>query len=107
MFFWAIIVVLMGMFIYKRYIPILNIPLISDFKPTTDTVLLDVRDYQTTFKEPIDGAINIPYAYLNRFYKEIPQTSIIIVATDTVEKNLAIRLLKKRGYQISGFMYEV
>ncbi len=86
--------------------PIVDIPLISEFKPTADTVLLDVRDYQTTFKQPIEGAMNIPYPYLNRFYKEIPQANIIIVATDTVEKNLTIRFLKKRGYQISGFMYE-
>lgn len=94
------------MFIYKRYIPIVNIPRIFDLKRTTDSVLLDVRDYQTTFKEPVEGAINIPYAYLNRFYKDIPQVNIIVVATDTVEKNLAVRFLKKKGYQISGFMYE-
>lgn len=91
---------------YKRYIPIVDTPLISEFTPTTDTVLLDLRDYQTTFKKPIEGAMNIPYAYLNRYYKEIPRGNIIIVATDTVEKNLAIRLLKNKGYQISGFMYE-
>ena len=75
------------MFIYKRYIPIVNIPLISDFTVTTDTLLLDVRDYQTTCKVPIEGAINIPYAYLNRYYQEIPLANIIIVATDAVEKN--------------------
>lgn len=99
-------VVLIGMFIYKRYIPVIDIPLISEFKSTTDTLLLDVRDYQTTWKEPIEGAMNIPYAYLNRFYKEIPHANIIIVASDPVEKNLTLRFLKKKGYQISGFMYE-
>lgn len=104
MIYFATIAIIIGIFIYRRYIPIINIPLIPHFSATKDMVILDVRDYQTIDKDPVDGALNIPYPYLNRYYNEIPKGKIVIIATDSLEKNLAIRFLKKRGYKINGFM---
>jgi flagellar protein FlaG len=57
----------------------------------------------TTFNEPIPGSTNIPYSYLKRYYKEIPKRKLLIMATDSLEKNLAIRFLLKKKFHVSGF----
>ncbi|MDP4084114.1 MAG: hypothetical protein Q8934_05800 [Bacillota bacterium] len=100
----VIISTFMGLFAYKRYIPVFGISAVLENKLENDSVLLDLRDYQTSYNKPIKGSINIPFAYLKRYYKEIPNKKILILASDTIEKNLAIRFLLRRGFSISGFM---
>lgn len=94
-------------FVYKRYAPVYGVSVVQSIKSIISnehTILLDLRDYQTTSKEPIPGSINIPYAYLKRYNKEIPNKPLIIVASDTIEKNLAIRFLLKRRFKILGYL---
>jgi rhodanese-related sulfurtransferase len=64
--------------------------------------VIDVRDYNDSYKEPIPGAINIPIAYLNRHYPEIPNIDLYIVASDKIEKNMGVRILREKGFQIIG-----
>jgi rhodanese-related sulfurtransferase len=64
--------------------------------------VIDVRDYNDSYKEPISGAVNIPIAYLNRYYSEIPNVDLYIVASDKIEKNMGVRILRKKGFQIIG-----
>jgi rhodanese-related sulfurtransferase len=63
---------------------------------------IDVRDYNESYKELIPGAINIPIAYLNRYYSEIPNVDLYIVASDNFEKNIGIRILRKKGFNVIG-----
>jgi rhodanese-related sulfurtransferase len=91
-------------FIYKRYVPVFGISPVPEIIKSEDLVLLDLRDYQSTSKDSIPNAINIPYAYLKRYYREIPSKRILVVATDMIEKNLAIRFLRKRKFVIHGFI---
>ncbi|MFD0048184.1 hypothetical protein ACFVHQ_02405 [Actinomycetes bacterium NPDC127524] len=89
-----------GFSIYKRYVPVSH-PFIGKYDKE---ILLDVRVYQDTYNDPALGAIEIPYGYLKRYHQEIPNRDLIIVAGDMVEKNLACRFLKKKGYRIKGYM---
>ena len=91
-------------FAYNRYLPVYGVSSVQSINRNEDAVLLDLRDYQTTSKEPIPGSINIPYAYLKRYNKEIPHKPLIIVASDSIEKNLAIRFLIKKRYKISRYL---
>ncbi|MCL6573725.1 MAG: sulfurtransferase [Bacillus sp. (in: Bacteria)] len=104
MIFSLIVGILVCIFLYNRYFPVVGISALQSIDIHSDSVLLDLRDYQTTAKEQIPDAINIPYAYLNRYYLEIPNKKLLIIATDSIEKNLAIRFLKKRKFVILGFI---
>ncbi|XJZ28893.1 sulfurtransferase [Bacillota bacterium Lsc_1132] len=95
---------MVGIDLFKRYIPVRGISAVSEDRIHDDAILLDLRDYQTTYKCPICHSVNIPFAYLKRYYREIPARKIIVLASDTVEKNLAIRFLIKKKFEIGGFM---
>ncbi|WML60496.1 sulfurtransferase [Neobacillus sp. PS2-9] len=90
--------------IYQRYVPVIGISSVQNFTDHGELLLLDLRDYQTSSKKVIPNSINIPYAYLKRYYKEIPNKKLLIIASDSIEKNLAIRFLRKRQFSIHGFM---
>lgn len=101
-----VLVVSFLLFLYLRHIPVFGIGKkdindVSSLKE--DTIVVDVRDYQTSFREPIHQAYRIPFPYLKRFYKEIPDKNIVIIASNHVEKNLCIRLLRRRGHQVIGY----
>lgn len=100
-----VLLFLTGIEIYRRYIPIHGISAVSDNWMHEEAVLLDLRDYQTTYKCPICHSVNIPFAYLKRYHQEIPNNKkIIILASDTVEKNLAIRFLIRKNFAVQGYM---
>ena len=99
-----ILFIIVGIDLFKRYVPVSGISDLSENKIHDNAVLLDLRDYQTTYKCPICHSVNIPFAYLKRYYHEIPGKKVIVLASDTVEKNLAIRFLIKKKFQIEGFM---
>jgi hypothetical protein len=94
---------LVTIIIFNRYFPILGLKCMKwgefDIKNVN---VIDVRDYNDSYKEPIPGAINIPIAYLNRYYPEIPNVDLYIVASDKIEKNMGVRILRAKGYQIIG-----
>jgi len=99
-----IIGALIVLFIYQRYVPVIGISPVQNFSDNGELLLLDLRDYQTSSHEVIPNSVNIPYAYLKRYYKEIPNKKLLIIASDSIEKNLAIRFLRKRHFSIKGFM---
>lgn len=47
--------------------------------------------------------MNIPIAYLNRFCHELPNCDLIVLASNTLEKNIGVRLLSKKGFRVSGY----
>ncbi|WML44733.1 sulfurtransferase [Neobacillus sp. PS3-40] len=103
MFPFLILIVIIGIYAYKRYVPVFGVSEVISYSIEEDVVVLDLRDYQSTFNEPISESLNIPYSYLKRYYKEIPKRKLLIIATDAIEKNLAIRFLLRKKFQVIGF----
>lgn len=94
----------MLVFIYMRYVPVRGVNCVSSFNPNVDSIIIvDVRDYNESYKDTILNAINIPVAYLNRYYRVIPSMKIHLIASSHLEKNISIRFLRKRGFKVIGY----
>jgi hypothetical protein len=96
-----IIVLLLAIlfFAYRRYYPVKEVQCMRKFevKQLGQTVV-DVRHYH----EVQDGMdVAIPYAYLKRFYVEIPNSQIHVIAADKVGMHLDVRFLRKKGFQVN------
>lgn len=90
--------------VYKRYFPVLGVKCSRlDELDLTNVEILDVRDYNESYKKPIEGALNIPVAYLKRHFNEIPHKDLHLVVSSLLEKNVGIRALKQKGYKIVGY----
>ncbi|MCY8976949.1 sulfurtransferase [Bacillus atrophaeus] len=88
---------------YRRYYPITGISYIhKDILETMDLTILDIRHYNDVPNFSDDIILNIPYAYLKRFYLEIPRDKIHIIAHDRVELNLGVRFLKSKGVRVNS-----
>ncbi|MFP7230870.1 sulfurtransferase [Bacillus subtilis] len=89
---------------YKRYYPVTGISCINkDEFETKDMTILDIRHYNDVANFSNDITLNIPYAYLKRFYLEIPCDKIHIIAHDRVELNLGVRFLKRKGIHVNSY----
>jgi rhodanese-related sulfurtransferase len=100
----ALIVILV--ILYKRYFPVLGLKCSQlEEVDLTKLEILDVRDYNESYKNPIEGALNIPIAYLKRHINEIPQKDLHLVVSSLLEKNVGVRALKQKGYRIVGYSY--
>jgi hypothetical protein len=86
---------------YRRYYPVKRIQCIreSEAKELGRTVV-DIRHYHEVHDSI---SIVIPYAYLKRFYSEIPQGSVHLIAGDRVELNLGVRFLRKKGFEVRSY----
>ncbi|SEN34388.1 hypothetical protein SAMN05192533_111162 [Mesobacillus persicus] len=90
--------------IYVRYIPVLGVRCLAMSSLDAESFqVVDVREYNQSYKEPVPKSINIPIAYIKRNYQEISSLNIHIIAADHLEKNMAIRILRKKGFHISGY----
>jgi hypothetical protein len=99
-----IIVASMIIALYKRYVPIGGVKQSKETPPVTELIqVLDVRDYNQSFNNPIPQAVNLPVAYLNRNSQELSNKRIHVVASTNLEKNMSIRILRRKGFEIAGF----
>ncbi|WP_042352379.1 sulfurtransferase [Bacillus massiliigorillae] len=88
---------------YKRFAPVQGVPC-SKVKQELPVVIVDLRDYNISDKRPLSSnAINIPVAYLNRHYHEIPSKNVHVIAQNQIEKNMGIRLLRKNGINVMSY----
>jgi rhodanese-related sulfurtransferase len=91
-------------FIYRRYYPVLGVRRFNMGDLELEKInLIDLRDYNESYKETIKGSLNIPIAYLNRYVSEIPKSDIFIVVSSSIEKNMGIRFLRKKGFRVIGY----
>jgi len=98
-----ILVVTISAVLYNRYVSVSSVPCMETSEiSNADVVIVDIRDYQDSAKDPIAGSLAIPTAYLKRYSAEIPRKALHIVSTDSLEKNLGIRYLHKNGYKVVG-----
>lgn len=89
--------------LYRRYIPVKGIPYQDALQMETQSVRLDIRDYIVSANQPIEKAIEIPVPYLDRFFREIPSKDVHIIVSDRLEKNIGVRLLRKKGFNVTGY----
>lgn len=95
-------------FLYKRYFPVLGVCFIHLKDLDLDNIkVIDVRDFNESYKFPIEGAINIPIAYLNRNLNEIPNSDLHLVVSGSLEKNVGIRFLRHKGFRVIGYTIAV
>lgn len=90
---------------YIRYVPVRGIVCINrnDYINNKGILLLDLRDYNEAAKNPVNGAYNLPLAYLRRHHATIQRKDIVIIAPDLVSKNIGTRFLKGKGFNIKGY----
>lgn len=91
--------------INKRYFPVKNVPCIEKKDSLQDQhhVILDIRNYNEATSDLHLGSLHIPYAYLRRFYKEIPHGKIHVIASDRLELNLGLRFLKGKRIRVTSY----
>ncbi len=103
-FIFTIIVVSM-FYLYQRHFPVRQVPSLEEANKNIgdNIVVVDVRDYQDATHKPVQGAFNLPYAYLKRHHHQIAKGEIVVVASDPVLKNLSVRFLKGHGFKVVGY----
>lgn len=92
--------------LYRRYFPVLGVK----YNPIGEQDLsqvqvLDIRDYNESYKDPVEGSLNIPLGYLNRNMNEIPQIDLHLVVSSLLEKNVGTRILRQKGYRVVGYSF--
>ncbi|WP_276019689.1 sulfurtransferase [Bacillus mexicanus] len=101
----AILLVLILIYtIYRRYYPVKGIFCVNKEEiEALDMTILDIRHYNDVTNRSDDMTLHIPYAYLKRFYLEIPRDRIHIIARDRVELHLGVRFLKRKGILVNSY----
>lgn len=98
----VLIAIIFAAIIYKRNFPILDVPCEKE-KASRAEITLDIRDYNVSDKEPMTPSVNIPVAYLNRNYKEVRGKQVHVIASNAIEKNVGIRMLRKKGIEVVSY----
>jgi hypothetical protein len=89
---------------YRRYFPVLGVHCINLNDLNWDKIkVIDLRDYNESYKNPINGALNIPIAYLKRNFIEIPKGELHLIVSSPLEKNIGIRCLSKKVFCVVGY----
>ncbi|WP_228409582.1 rhodanese-like domain-containing protein [Radiobacillus deserti] len=65
--------------------------------------MVDIRDYNVSSNDVIHGSISIPLAYLKRHHHEIPKEEVHVIASDKIERNLGVRVLRSKGFKVIGY----
>ncbi|MFD2216169.1 hypothetical protein [Metabacillus endolithicus] len=91
-------------FLLFRYYPIYGLHDIDrkDIEINNQFVI-DIRDYTEAYKDPLGSGINIPIAHLKRYYSEIPKKDLVVVASNCMERNVGVRILRKKGFKVIGY----
>ncbi|MBU9722595.1 MULTISPECIES: sulfurtransferase [Bacillaceae] len=89
--------------LYQRYFPVYGVKCIHPEKVSKDTILLDIRDYNVAYKLEAASKENIPLPYLKRFSDEIKGKKIVVISSDLAGKNLCVRYLRKKGFDVRGY----
>jgi hypothetical protein len=99
----AVLFVVYSMF--YRYFPVKGIHCIPPEKIIIDNnlTLLDVRDYNVSSSDTVTNALNIPYAYLKRYYREVSGKSIVLIVSDPLLLNVSVRYLRRKNIQVVGY----
>ena len=101
-----ILLSIITVFLYMRYVPVRGVQCMNSLNPDDESIkIVDVRDYNQSYKNPIRKSVNIPVAYMKRNYQEISNPIIHIIASNQLEKNISIRFLRRKGFKINGYSF--
>lgn len=91
--------------LFRRHFPIFGIPSILNLSHLNhhNGVMLDTRNYNDNSYDRVPGSIQIPYAYLARYYHEIPKEPIHLIVNNTLDRNLSVRFLREKGFEIKRY----
>ncbi|KPB03961.1 hypothetical protein [Bacillus sp. CHD6a] len=98
----ALLCMIVSIYVYNRYVPVLGVPCVKDLENTSTVKTIDVRDYNYV-DEPVQAAVNIPVAYLQRNYQQFQGDKVVVLASSHMEKNISVRYLKKKGIEVIGY----
>ncbi|MRG85748.1 hypothetical protein [Salinibacillus xinjiangensis] len=101
-----ILAILMVLFMYKRYMPVLGIGKIDENYVSyskEDVAIVDIRSFHKSAQQMVENIHCIPLPYLSRYVYEIPKKDVIIIASDHVEMNLSARILRRKGLCVIGY----
>lgn len=98
-----LILVALAASLYKRYVPVPQVPCTGDGTHDSGLTIVDIRDYNNKAIDINCDSADIPYAYLRRFYNEMSPGKIHVIASDRLELNLGIRFLRKKGFQVVSY----
>ncbi|RDU35970.1 sulfurtransferase [Neobacillus piezotolerans] len=100
-----VLALILSILLSRRYVPVLGVPCRAIIEGQTDgnDILVDIRDYSTSSKNPVKVSLHIPAAYLDRYASEIPGDRVLIIASDRLEKNWGIRELRKKGINVVAY----
>lgn len=96
----AALLAAVALILYKRYWPV-NVKRIA-LSEAAGRLVIDVRDWQEANHIPIEGAEHIPCGYLPRNVDKFGGQTVLIAAGNAMERNFAVRLLKKYNVQVDG-----
>ncbi|MFS8604239.1 sulfurtransferase [Priestia megaterium] len=96
MLYIAVLLLAISFIAYRRYYPVKRIQCMRELGRT----IVDIRHYHEVHDSK---GLVMPYAYLKRFYSEIPQGSVHVIAEDRVELNLGVRFLRKKDFQVRSY----
>ncbi|WP_077211883.1 hypothetical protein [Bacillus dakarensis] len=102
----GLLLIFLGL-IFIRYIPVAGVKCRELCNLNETFKIVDVRDYNESYQDQILNGINIPIAYIKRHYHEINHSKIFVVASNHLEKNISIRLLRKKGFVVVGYSLTV
>ncbi|WP_409305581.1 hypothetical protein [Peribacillus sp. SCS-155] len=64
---------------------------------------MDVRDYPVSAKNPVEGAMPLPVAYLKREIGVVTSKNVHLIVSDRLERNLGIRMMQDNGFKVTGY----
>ncbi|QNF28579.1 MULTISPECIES: hypothetical protein [Metabacillus] len=102
--FYLFVLISINHFLFIRYYPIYGLHVIDKKEiEINNHFAIDIRDYNEAYKDPVYPGINIPIAYLKRYYSEIPNNDLVVVASNCMERNVGVRILRKKGFKVIGY----
>ncbi|MDQ0230716.1 hypothetical protein [Metabacillus malikii] len=100
----GLLIIVISSFIYSRYFPVWGVDCLKSLNVDGESIdIVDVRDYHQSTNKPIRKAVNIPIAYMKRHYQDIKRPTVHVVASNTIEKNMSVRFLRKKGFKVASY----
>ncbi|WP_226582769.1 rhodanese-like domain-containing protein [Halobacillus litoralis] len=105
---WILGVTLAGfivLFFFYRSFPVPHVKCmdLTNGEVQQHMAVVDTRDYQLSCQDGYDRAYCLPLSYLKRYVYEIPDQPIVLICSDSTERNLAARFLRRKGYEVVGY----
>ncbi len=98
-----VLVIVIGFLLVHRLRSIQTVPCVEVHQHDHSSQVVDVRDYNNLTTTVISGAIVIPIPYLKRYYHEISNKKVHIIAGSRLEKDIGVRFLQKNGFDVTGY----